>query len=468
MIPSVEILVHVSGPSGGKDDTRYRKEAKGFLDFDPAETITVLGSDREVNRAGHQSSEVSRIGYLTTGGGATLQGHTLGKPAASEDTPYEVLPMVRTTFNQEANILQTPSGLVAKAINSSGDTSQRQAQSIAKSSVQQFKTPLNLKPSTIDLQRTSVKEIPYIQVEQTPALQRPRTAPGAATPLQTVRPLRRTQSDSWKTPPSTIPDSQPAGPSYSSQSIHSSPCLKRVYQSDSPSPTRNFPPPPNSKRPRLQESSSPPSTESSGDFRSLALSQSSPLPALPPTSSLRVLSASEVTYAEIHPPPPAISNEHFTTHLTNKLRILVDCLPLSKGFAPFLVRETHEIPKLDRGYWLIPLHAWKASDAKNLWQFLETFVGGGDAGWNTRCWWGLIERDHDKQSGSDSDQALWNGEMIPEGMMEVIKVFCWGEVVREIWLMLYIGSKRAIKGLGSRWIGPNKEGTEQVTVLLMK
>lgn len=35
---------------------------------------------------------------------------------------------------------------------------------------------------------------------------------------------------------------------------------------------------------------------------------------------------------------------------------------------------------------------------------------------------------------------------------EVVKVYCWGEVVGEVWLLLWIGSKREIKGVGAQWV----------------
>ena len=35
---------------------------------------------------------------------------------------------------------------------------------------------------------------------------------------------------------------------------------------------------------------------------------------------------------------------------------------------------------------------------------------------------------------------------------EVVRVYCWGEVVGEVWLALFIGSKRKIKGSGARWV----------------
>ena len=35
---------------------------------------------------------------------------------------------------------------------------------------------------------------------------------------------------------------------------------------------------------------------------------------------------------------------------------------------------------------------------------------------------------------------------------QVVKVYCWGEVVGEIWALLFMGSNRKIKGTGAQWI----------------
>lgn len=40
---------------------------------------------------------------------------------------------------------------------------------------------------------------------------------------------------------------------------------------------------------------------------------------------------------------------------------------------------------------------------------------------------------------------------------EVVKVYCWGEVVGEMWLLLFIGSGRKIKGVGVRWVDAGGE-----------
>lgn len=35
---------------------------------------------------------------------------------------------------------------------------------------------------------------------------------------------------------------------------------------------------------------------------------------------------------------------------------------------------------------------------------------------------------------------------------EVVKVYCWGEVVGEVWIMLFIASGRKIKEVDARWV----------------
>lgn len=39
----------------------------------------------------------------------------------------------------------------------------------------------------------------------------------------------------------------------------------------------------------------------------------------------------------------------------------------------------------------------------------------------------------------------------------VCKVYCWGEIVPEIWLLLFMASHRQIKGCGAAWIDAGGE-----------
>lgn len=56
-------------------------------------------------------------------------------------------------------------------------------------------------------------------------------------------------------------------------------------------------------------------------------------------------------------------------------------------------------------------------------------------------------------TGRDTDVS----NQISSGKEELLKVYCWGEVVTEVWLVMYMGGKRKIKGLGSQWIDARGE-----------
>lgn len=49
------------------------------------------------------------------------------------------------------------------------------------------------------------------------------------------------------------------------------------------------------------------------------------------------------------------------------------------------------------------------------------------------------------------------GGKLAGGADEVVKISCWGEVAREVWVFLWIFSSRAVKGVGARWIDARGE-----------
>ena len=58
----------------------------------------------------------------------------------------------------------------------------------------------------------------------------------------------------------------------------------------------------------------------------------------------------------------------------------------------------------------------------------------------------------DKENLGPVSPRQGGGEREREREREVVRVYCWGEVVGEVWLALFIGSKRKIKGSGARWV----------------
>jgi len=75
-------------------------------------------------------------------------------------------------------------------------------------------------------------------------------------------------------------------------------------------------------------------------------------------------------------------------------------------------------------------------------------VGEGRAGWGTWCvreYVDVVREEIIVNEGKD----VGEGESRRE---EVAKIYCWGEVVGEIWLVLFLASSRKVKGVGARWI----------------
>ena len=91
----------------------------------------------------------------------------------------------------------------------------------------------------------------------------------------------------------------------------------------------------------------------------------------------------------------------------------------------------------------MPINSWDDKKKQDFWDFLTKFVGCGQAGWGTWCIWEGQGPIHPK----DSDKE--NHEPQPR---EVVKIYCWGEVVGEIWLLLFIASGRKVKEVGAQWV----------------
>ncbi|KAJ5625437.1 hypothetical protein N7510_001746 [Penicillium lagena] len=196
-----------------------------------------------------------------------------------------------------------------------------------------------------------------------------------------------------------------------------------------------------------------------------------------PTQSL----ADRATYTnlttlplEIHPPPPPISNTHFTTHITPTLSMLAERLKPSRTYKP--VQQARDLEKLERGHWVVHInildppeeqqgqqqqqqnpdptrkssahrHDWDAALFHRFWTFLSDFVArDARAGWGVWCILEKAEKDtHPSlRSGGDVASAL---SMTPVSL----KVYAWGEVAVHVYLLLFLASERRIRGMGAQW-----------------
>lgn len=431
MPPKTEILVHVCAPSRASDDARYRKEARGYLQFEA--TARHALHDEQYIKGTHdgRSSFSEAIESSTTSSSSPDARHakkrTLARALASTDELLRTPEVSRTGFHH-APIRGTP------AIN-----------------------PWN---------KIHGKS-PYIDIERTPAETRPRTAPTERTCIQETPHPRRSQSDSWETPPSVIPDSQPSIPQ-----------LKRPLLSSSPSPTRRSSSPSPKRRHYTSVKITSPTQNSSSPVPPEPQLDRAPFVLLPPTSSISTHTPlpRPTTTREIHGPRPPISSLPFKTHLTPSLDVIVNHLPLPTFFTPQQLRPPlRPLQALERGHWSFPISSIPTDTWGKFWTFLESFIQEGRASWGVWC---VVEGDEkrvEEQQNNDEHKKLEGLERAekrlenqgkeigqkdgkskeapsPDAASPTFKLYCWGETAQEMWLVLFIGSHRRIKGCGAQWI----------------
>lgn len=447
--------MHISAPSRACDDARYRRELQGYLDFQPAQRH-VLGSkkisyDYQIEY-GDALEQVANASF-----------HSSSDPTSASQVSRS--PIVNSK-------LVTPA---SAAVNNAR--------------ILLSKTPA-LVPGT-------EPHKPFCK-SRTPASpqRRPRTAPDSfngSIGIQETPLLRHTQSDSWKTPPSVIPDSQPTP--------FSQKRLRILSQSSSPSPTRSSSPtlrkrqrlasPPalpqleiedqededqegedrededqDSRIPHPPTLPAPSSSAYAGDEEAsstpvapvipspLHPTTSSPVPA-PPSSPSSIFAPSSL---QIWAPRPRTSTEKFESHVTKKLAELTDRLPLSQVYIKQRVWQRRQLDISERGHWRINLSKFSESQKTRFWDFLKEHIGKGLAGFGVMCALegsedqdsGVTELTNEKESdhliGENSDRSNDNSGKL------IVKVYCWGEIVGEIWNVLFIAGHRQIKGIGVCWI----------------
>ena len=437
--------MHISAPSRACDDARYRRELQAYLDFQPAQRHVL--SSKKISHE-HQIDYGDALEQV-----ADASFHSSSDPA----------PASQVSRPQVANSkLVTPA---SAAFNNAR--------------ILLSKTPA-LVPGTVSHKPSGKPRAPS-------SLQRrPRTAPDSfngSTGIQETPLLRPTQSDSWKTPPSVIPDSQPTP--FSQKRLRSLP------QSSSPSPTRSSsptarkrqrlaspPPLPQwriedqededqaSPRPHPPTLPAPSSSAYAGDEEASSTPVAPVIPssrqprtsspaAAPPSSPSSVFAPASL---QIWAPRPRTSTDKFQTHVTQKLAELTDRLPLSQVYFPQKVWQRRQLDISERGHWRISLSKFSESQKTKFWDFLKEHIGKGLAGFGVMC---ALEGPEDQDSEvteisdeeESNNQTTVNGDRT-DGNKEklVAKVYCWGEIVGEIWNVLFIAGHRQIKGIGVCWI----------------
>ncbi|RMY15329.1 hypothetical protein D0866_13818 [Hortaea werneckii] len=136
----------------------------------------------------------------------------------------------------------------------------------------------------------------------------------------------------------------------------------------------------------------------------------------------------------IYPPEPDAALAKFTTHVTYHLNFLAESSFAKDSYKP--VSIAREPGPLERGHWLLPssgISVWPATLQLDFWNFLSQFISSGNGGWGLWC---AREFHH-----GDDQHSLG-----------AVRVYCWGEVVKHVYLLLYTASQSKVRKIGLQWV----------------
>lgn len=168
-------------------------------------------------------------------------------------------------------------------------------------------------------------------------------------------------------------------------------------------------------------------------------------------------SASQDLSTSIEPAGPVTSVEPFTTHVTPTLQKLASNPELSATFLPIAIER--DLSVHERGHWEVQCSNWNTDLQTSFWKTLEAVVGAGKAGWGVRCTRGPEV----PLCSQSSQQHGGNAEQISEACFGPVRVYCWGEIAKHIYLLLFVASNSKVRKLGLRWID-----AQSVVVLQMR
>ena len=132
------------------------------------------------------------------------------------------------------------------------------------------------------------------------------------------------------------------------------------------------------------------------------------------------------------PPPPetsVMSPGSLPSQVTNHLAAIKTKNP--NRFRPSRIRRDLETD--ERGYWRVECMHWPPKIQQDFWSSLCEHVCSGRIGWGTTL---------HRESGSGHTLGL-------------VRLYCWGEVVEHMWLLVWLCSRGKVSSLGSRWIDAN-------------
>ncbi|KAL8936294.1 MAG: hypothetical protein Q9216_005011 [Gyalolechia sp. 2 TL-2023] len=476
-----EILVHASAPSRGSDDARYRKEAVAILEFE-----AVRRHDLPPPKVQIDSEERQALGQDSITSTDPAPRNHLSEALTSWMTPILTRPSTQllvgrtpapsfyektSTLPGNLQIKRTPADQYRPRTAPSGPVAIEETPRLGHSLSHSFETPPSVIPDSQPVQDRSKRPFeenssPSPTHRQSPSSKR-------------AKPDRGDEWGEWTQPEdtSTPPLNEPPRPSSPSPNHQRSPSPKRA-QPDGGGDSEIWTQPEDTSTPPLNNLPQVSSSSSSSNPSSPNIPPQPPT-AHPPASTIHEDQHPRYRYGyrrrQALPPRPKPGNQPFSSTSSSTTQVTPNLKILRKVTTRILqsVKPHRTIHPLERGHWRFTIpadddeNAWTRKAKEDMWETLTNVIQSGSGGWGV---WAVFEerrlRDGDDGFGGEEgeeDGNAWRdfGEMddSSEGSVGVggggggtVKVYCWGEIVPEIYAVLFTATGRRIKGCGARWI----------------
>ena len=479
----VEILVHATAPSRGRDDARYRALARAYMEFQPqtqqqlreesaSYEVDALGEgvQNQLQREFTQSTQEERESaasyhpeeeeHGSTGRRTSMQSESLELSSHAHSLMQS--PMV--SFNSVLDNIDSP---VFRGLDTRDEQISRGHHS--QDSSDSWRRP----PSSIaDSQPEHERPIPaFTSPSRILELYLPRRdGEEQCSPQLGKQERGRYEGDAGNTPNSR----ESLSDSFESSRIPTSPSPNKRPRrdADSASGSSSHDPPftqdlnlgqkrkwPESSSAEIRTSSAPPRPV---DDSAIPSNKSCPsLPTSPrkryrtvnPASENIVItsnmSSSQIVKAlrssppsterlsawsntlELRPAPPATSTADLDPEvfITNDMHQMASRMPVTRIFRP--IAQSRDLRPMERGYWSLNCESWDDRLRGRCWNYLGDRITKNRLGWGVWC---VRDAEH-----------------------LTLRVYCWGIIVDYIYLLLYLASEGKIKNIGATWIGGDGE-----------
>lgn len=463
----MELLVHVSAPSTRKDDERSKRQAQNYLNFETANRLPLhpLVTDLEHENEAHDGNDDFHMGM--DGASSPI--------VFVEDTQLAISALESQIITSSLRAwFESPHKQYGRASSNNSPLAKRSSR---KALEKAYSSPIQSRgndasttsppdqpagPGSPNQARSRVLQSPYVALREGQALGIGHVGSGeehasiekerATSSVHTPRTEKKTHSTSWTG--DDIPSQLPSSYSLSDITSKGSRPSGAAPFSSAPLPT-------------VRSAESSEALQSSGRVgagtRSSRSSASSPSKIVPvdrpvtaepgpmthepqlvpfitpsrPSPTAEALARLAELPHTIESRPPDTSLDLFTTHVTSALHSLATNPDLAGRYRPEQVVRQLRIS--ERGHWRIDVQSWALELQIEFWVFLQRMIGNGNAGWGVWC-----SRDQYEQVE------------FPRGL-GLVRVYCWGEVVEHIYLLLYVASRSKVRKVEAVWVDADEE-----------